>query len=57
MPTDIVEEARERVATPPASVACVRCSEQIYLSLDRWYHLNSGGRMCPPPTTKEDTSD
>lgn len=46
--TESEVEQRERVATPPVSINCAICGETIYLSLDKWYHLNSGGRRCPP---------
>lgn len=40
-------DKRPRVATPPITLNCEICGEKIYLSDDRWYHLNSGGRLCP----------
>lgn len=42
---DIVADEK-RLATPPITVNCRNCGEQIYLSIDYWYHLNTGARMC-----------
>lgn len=44
---DLIKETQERVATPPVSVKCAICAETIYLSSDKWFHLNTGGRRCP----------
>lgn len=45
------------VATPPASLKCANCGETIYQSMERWYHLNSGGRLCRNPYAAQEARD
>jgi hypothetical protein len=41
-----VSERERYTAQPPITIHCRNCGEQIYKSLDRWYHLNTGGILC-----------
>ena len=45
------------VATPPVSLKCVNCGETIYQSMDRWYHLNTGARLCVNPYAGQEVKD
>ena len=44
------------VATPPITLHCINCGEQIHFSNGEWRHLLNGGRLCSskqaPPDTK-----
>lgn len=43
-------------AAPPISLPCTNCGETIYQSMDRWYHLNTGGRLCISPRAQHQAS-
>lgn len=44
-----------KVATPPITLHCINCGEQIHFSNGEWRHLLNGGRLCSPKQSSPDT--
>lgn len=48
------DKEEKYTAKPPISLDCTNCGEKIYQSMDRWFYLNSGGRLCINPYVAQD---